>query len=113
MLIFSERCVFRYECPPDSRNCCPVIPVINLVITVVDPESVDDFISHTKRESAHAIHSSERSLRVEFISFFKRQCEVAAYIYKTAKHGLTELLLPPGMFTLGGTLNANLWFPPA
>ena len=56
--------------------------------------------------------SSEKIRRVIYINWYKQLCEKAAHIYKEFKNKLSELFLPPGLFSPGGYLTANLWFPP-
>lgn len=57
-------------------------------------------------------HSANRELRAQYISWFKRLCEDAAYIYQQYRNRLTSLLMPPGLFCPGGILSANVWIPP-
>lgn len=57
-------------------------------------------------------HSTEKKLRVQYISWFRNICEMARHTYIQAKNRLGEMLLPPGLFYPGGYLTANVWFPP-
>lgn len=55
--------------------------------------------------------SSEKRVRVAYISWYKQICEEATFIYKEFKNKLSGLLLPPGLFSPGGYLTANIWDP--
>ena len=56
---------------------------------------------------------SDREERVEYISWYRRLCEKAASIYREFKNKLHELRLPPGLFSPGGYLTANIWAAPS
>jgi REP element-mobilizing transposase RayT len=56
--------------------------------------------------------STDKTSRAAYISWYKQLCEQASTIYREFKNKLSELFLPPGVFSPGGYLTANIWGPP-
>lgn len=55
-------------------------------------------------------HGTDKGIRAAYINWFKNLCEKAAAIYRDSKNKIAEMILPPGIFSPGGYLTANILF---